>query len=150
MQITTKPRKYIRHPTDIPIQVSSEQVPDTHGQPAYETLHNVSLGGLAFISGHPLPTGKQVKICFPLLDTQRSLRGLVVWCKANSQGYEVGLQFDDPDELYRLRMFEQICHIEHYRQEIEKVEGRKLDSKQAAREWIQRYASEFPAMSELD
>ena len=47
-------------------------------------------------------------------------------------------------------MIEQICHIEHYRHEIEQVEGRKLNSEEAAREWIQRYASEFPVFNGAD
>ncbi len=42
------------------------------------------------------------------------------------------------------RMVEQICHIEQYKNEILKAEGRQLDSKQAALEWIQKFASEFP------
>jgi hypothetical protein len=150
LQNNSKPRKFIRHPTDVPILVSSEQVPEQSERSADIKLHNVSLGGLAFVSSHPLPTGKQINICFPLLDAHRSLQGLVVWCKQKGKDFEVGLQFDDPDELYRLRMIEQICHIEHYRHEIEQVEGRKLNSEEAAREWIQRYASEFPVFNGAD
>jgi hypothetical protein len=43
-------------------------------------------------------------------------------------------------------MIEQICHIEHYRQEVLRVEGRKLSSKEAASEWISKYARDFPAL----
>jgi len=149
LQNNEKLRKFIRHPTDVPIKVSLDWVPDDASPPC-EQLHNVSLGGLAFISTRALPKGKSVNICFPLLDEHRSLTGQVVWSKKNKQGYEIGLQFDDPDELYRLRMIEQICHIEHYRTEIAILEGREITSEEAAQEWIKRYAGEFPSLNKVD
>ena len=50
------------------------------------------------------------------------------------------------DELFRLRMIEQICHIEHYRNEMLKQQGRELSIEEAAQEWISRYAGEFPSL----
>ena len=41
-------------------------------------------------------------------------------------------------------MVEQICHIEQYRREVLKKEGRRLSSEEAASEWIVKYASDFP------
>ncbi len=150
MQNKSKLRKFIRHPSDVPIQVSLDRVPDEDDKHPYDKLHNVSLGGLAFISPQKLPNGKTVKICFPLLDEHRSLVGQVVWNKKIKQGYEIGLEFDDPQELYRLRMIEQICHIEHYRVEVAQCEGRLLSSEEAANEWIARYASDFPPLKNSD
>ena len=46
--------------------------------------------------------------------------------------------------MFRARMVEQVCHIEQYRHEILKNEGRKLSSEAAALEWIQKYAPLFP------
>jgi len=69
-----------------------------------------------------------------------------VWNKKTGNGFEVGLKFDDPDEIFRLRMIEQICHIEHYRTEVERQDGRYLTSEEAAREWISLYAAEFPGL----
>ena len=43
-------------------------------------------------------------------------------------------------------MIEQICHIEHYRAEVEGKEGRELSSQEAAKEWISSYAGDFPAI----
>lgn len=45
-----------------------------------------------------------------------------------------------------MRMIEQICHIEHYRKEVERQEGRRLSSQDAADEWISRYAGDFPEL----
>jgi hypothetical protein len=147
LQNSPKLRKFIRHPTDVPIQVTLDWMSDDITLQPFDKLNNVSLGGLAFVSPEPMPEGKTVKVCFPLLDQNRSLTGQVVWNKKLKKGFEIGLQFDDPDELYRLRMIEQICHIEHYRAEIKQREGRQLNSEEAAKEWIKRYAGEFPTLN---
>jgi hypothetical protein len=70
-----------------------------------------------------------------------------VWCNKTAKGYEVGLEFNDPEEVERLRMIEQISQIESFRQDLEKREGRKLSSEQAAREWVSKYAGEFSALN---
>ena len=41
-------------------------------------------------------------------------------------------------------MVEQVCPIEQYRHEMLKNEGRTLSSEEAALEWIQKYAPQFP------
>jgi hypothetical protein len=41
-------------------------------------------------------------------------------------------------------MVEQVCHIEEYKQAMLRIEQRKLTSQQAAREWIDKYAAQFP------
>lgn len=43
-------------------------------------------------------------------------------------------------------MVEQVQHIEHYRQEVLRVEGRELDGDSAALEWITRFAAHFPSI----
>ena len=48
--------------------------------------------------------------------------------------------------LFAARMVEQVCQIEHYRQQVQRAEGRVLDAETAAREWIKRYAASFPAL----
>jgi hypothetical protein len=111
-----------------------------------EALDNVSLGGLAFKSPRALPVGQQVSVKFPLLDPARPLNGKVVWNRSVEIGFEIGLEFSKPKELYRLRMIEQICHIEHYRKQVLELEGRELTSEQAATEWIQHFAEGFPAL----
>ena len=110
-----------------------------------ETLTNVSLGGLSFFSSQPLETGRKINVCIPVLKKENYLSGSVAWCEKSENGYEIGLEFEGSRDIFRLRMIEQICHIEHYRKEIELVEGRELSSEDAAQEWIKRYADDFPA-----
>ena len=137
-------RKYIRHPSDVPIQVVLDRVEDDSDDDT--TLTNVSLGGLSFLSSRKLDILDRVRVCIPVLQKDNYLTGLVVWCEKAGEGYEVGLEFDNSKEIFRLRMIEQICHIEHYRKEIESRQGRKLSIEEAAKEWISEYAGDFPAM----
>ena len=141
-------RKFIRHPSDIPIEVSELAKPkyalsDTQAfNPA--KMNNVSLGGLAFFSPQSYLIDHHVLVSVPCLDKGTSIEGCVLWCKQLLQGFEVGLEFNDPQAVFHLRMIEQICHIEHYRKEILRVEGRALTSEEAALEWIALFAADFP------
>ena len=130
----------------MPIKVTLVEVPDDTNKKSYGKLNNVGLGGLAFLSQQSIPLGQHVKIFFNLLDQTHGLSGQVVWIKELKQGFDTGIQFDNADELYSLRMVEQVCHIEHYRKEIAQHEGRKLSSEDAAKEWIQLYAGKFPGL----
>ncbi len=139
-------RKYIRHPADIPIEVSLEWADDEDDESADQTITNVSLGGLAFSSELPLGVLDRVRVSIPALDQDNHLIGNVVWCEKARNGYEVGIEFDRSRDVYRLRMIEQICHIEHYRNEVGRTEGRTLSPHDAATEWISKFAGDFPAL----
>ena len=139
-------RKFIRHPTDVPIQVSLDWVEDDNDDTVDQTITNVSLGGLAFVSSKPLEVLQRVRVSIPVLQQDNHLVGNVVWCEKSGQAYEIGIEFERSRDVFRLRMIEQICHIEHYRKEVEEREGRKLNSQEAAKEWISKYAGDFPAL----
>ena len=138
-------RKFIRHPVDVPIQVALDWVDDEDDETGDQTTTNVSLGGLAFISSKPLEVLQRVRISIPVLQQENHLVGNVVWCEKSGRAYEIGIEFEHSRDVFRLRMIEQICHIEHYRKEVEQHQGRKLSSQEAAREWISKYADDFPA-----
>ena len=139
-------RKFIRHPADVPIQVTLECTEDENDETVDQTITNVSLGGLAFVSQKPLDVLQRVRVCIPLLQEDSHLVGIVVWCEKAGKSYEIGIEFEKSRDVFRLRMIEQICHIEHYRKEVERLEGRKLSSHEAAGEWISKYAGDFPAL----
>ena len=144
MPDNTTIRKYIRHPSDVPIKVMLDLVEDADDD-SDDTLTNVSIGGLSFVSSQAIEAGQKVSVCIPILQQDNYLAGTVVWCEKSKNGYEIGLEFEGKKDVFRLRMIEQICHIEHYRKEIKIVEGRELNSEEAANEWISRYAGDFPA-----
>ncbi len=119
---------------------------DEDDEDADQTITNVSLGGLAFNSSKSLDVLQRVRISIPVLQQDNHLVGNVVWCDKSNSGYEIGIEFEHSRDVFRLRMIEQICHIEHYRKEVEQQEGRILSSQEAAKEWISKYAGDFPAL----
>lgn len=141
MAETVQDRQYIRHPTDIPIHWKlGDIVP-----PGNEYLRNISEGGLAFLSQVNIPIGATIEIHIPIERPEVSIRGEVVWCRPFDQGgFEIGVRFIDAAQRFKMRMVEQVCHIEHYKREIFNQEGRDLTSEAAALEWIKRFAKEFP------
>ena len=146
MQSKTTIRKFIRHPSDVPILVTLDWVDEELDDDSEDqTLTNISLGGLSFQSPQALETDQRVQVSVPALEGDNSLVGTVVWCEPAAKGFEIGLEFESSQEIFRLRMIEQICHIEHYRKEVMLTEGRKLSTDEAAKEWISRYAGDFPA-----
>jgi hypothetical protein len=132
-------RKFIRHPSDIPIEVDLESVVASRR----EYLQNISAGGLCFSSRVRLAPGTLIHVRIPLVRPTFECDGRVVWCEERETHYDVGAQFVQSSE-FRLRMVEQVCHIEHYKREVLVKDGRRLTSEEAAMEWIAKYAADFP------
>ncbi len=134
-------RLYIRHPAAIPIEC--ERVRSQEG-PLLECLSNISLGGLAFHSRQPFAVNEIVVVRIPLIDESFQATGQVAWCIPRHPGYEVGMKLLEQNEAFQARMIEQLCYIEQYRRDALQ-QGRELSPEEAAREWIAKYASDFPA-----
>ena len=135
-------RSFIRHPSDIPIEY---QVGDNAAGAGQEHLHDIGHGGLSFSSSRELEVGAPIIIRISHLRPAFEVEGRVAWCRQEKGGYSVGVSFLQAGDRYRVRMVEQICHIEHY-----KSEGRLISGEQAACEWIDRYAGSFPVLDEDD
>lgn len=131
---------------DVPIQITASWEGDENDDTCEQTITNVSLGGLAIVSSTPLAVLDRVQVSIPVLDQNKPLVGNVVWCEKSGSGYEIGVEFERSRDMFRMRMIEQICHIEHYRREVLQQEGRRLTNKEAATEWIAKYASDFPPL----
>ena len=134
-------RKFIRHPSDIPIEFS-----DTDGEPVSQVgnAHDVSYGGLAFESANCPQSGAIIQIRIPTVQPAFETRGQVVWCRRLDGRYEVGVRFLEHTDAFKVRMVEQVCHIEQYKRDVLEREGRSLTGAAAAKEWIERYASKLP------
>ncbi len=50
----------------------------------------------------------------------------------------------DAEGAYRVRMVEQVCHIEECRQQVLVRERRVLIAEQAAHDWVHPFAADFP------
>ena len=134
-------RQFIRHPSDVPIQVRADSAGSYIGQ----HTHDVSFGGLSFSSDTPIEPESFISFRIPYLRPAFEVSAArVAWCRQEGDQYTVGVQFPDSAEAFRVRMVEQLLHIEGYRREIELQEGRRLTTEEAAGEWISRHASSFP------
>jgi len=132
-------RNYIRHPTSIPIHVSLGS--QNHEQ---VKVRNLSVGGLCFITDILLKVGAVVDLLIPFVKPDYKGAGVIVWRREQSPTeFEVGVRFASDDEYFRVRMMEQVCQIEAYRQRLLADEGRDLSAEQAALEWIGKYAANF-------
>jgi hypothetical protein len=136
-------RSYIRHPTDVPIELS----PAGRMLGEHSRVQNVSVGGLSLKSGVELKLQTLINIRIPSVEPPFETVGLVVWCTEKYSGYEIGVQFINEQDAYAVRMVEQICHIEHYRIKVREKEGRSLNAEEAAGEWIEKYAKDFPPIN---
>jgi len=138
-------RQFIRHPVNVPIEVSGCAVMPggiADGDGAGES-RNVSRGGLAFRCNRALEPGGLAQLRIPCVRPPFEARARVAWCLPCEAGYEVGIEFLDADDDLRARMVEQICYIENYRKLVERTERRTLTGDQAAREWIEKYGARF-------
>lgn len=89
-------------------------------------------------------TGDILTVRISISKPEFEAQGTVSWCMPQDDEYLIGLEFLKQDDAFLARMVEQVCHIEQYKNEILKTEGRQMNSKQAALEWIQKFASKFP------
>ena len=133
-------REYIRHPADIPIEITKADGVVRNRQP----LNNISIGGLSCQTDDYFENGTVVKIRIDLVKPVFEVFATVVWCRVLKDKFEIGVQYEDENDEFKLHMVEQICHIEHYRNEARILEGRNLTGEEAAQEWIKKYASKFP------
>lgn len=136
-------RQFIRHPSSIPIQLH-----ELKGQtkPGTTTLNNVSFGGVSCLCNELVEVGTTISITIKCIDPDFEMTGRAVWCHPKDDMYEIGVEFiASKDKMFLLRMVEQVCHIEHYKNEVRQNEDRHISSEQAAQEWIEKYAASFPA-----
>ncbi len=132
-------RRFIRHPSDIPIHYSLGADIATQ-----QKLKDVGVGGLCFSSDQPIQIGSEIEIEIRVNESLFKAKGIVAWSRPEGDFYSVGVEFLDKSTRYSVRMVEQICHIEHYRSEVCANNGRVIDSEQAAKEWVEKYAAQFP------
>ncbi|ACE83926.1 PilZ domain-containing protein [Cellvibrio japonicus] len=131
-------RSFIRHPTSIPIQLSTSPCDSM-----CVNVRNLSAGGVCFLTDEPVKVGDKVDFWIPHVRPEYQGKGVVVWRRDHKpKGYEVGVRFTSDDEYFRVRMVEQVCCIEDYRQRLA-LKGRQLSSEAAAQEWIEKYAGKF-------
>ena len=136
-------RHFLRHPSDMPVEL----VVRKQACLPKPRLNNISLGGVACNSNRAFRRGTAIEMRIPMFGEQARYPGLVAWCRKQGEHFLVGIAFTDGDTLFRARMVEQVCQIEHYRQQREQELGCSLSVETAALEWISEHAAEFSRAS---
>lgn len=131
-------RHYFRHPLDVPIQIFP-QIGDSRDD---VDLSDLSEGGVAFRTNVCFAVGTCLKIAIPHIKPPFESLCQVCWSRSVDDMFEIGVRFLDGESVFRARMVEQVCYIEHYRNQARR-EGRDLTADEASREWIQLSAEAF-------
>jgi hypothetical protein len=140
IEIPSNQRFYIRHPASFPVQVNEGEELFCDGH----QMQDISYGGLSFQASRCYDPGQMISIEIPSPQMSYRTPCVVKWCRTRVDGvFIVGVEFLDPKHEHQVRMVEQICHIEAYRQIIEESEDRSLTELEAAQEWIAKFASTF-------
>ncbi len=106
-------RRFVRHPTHIPIEVQATDSVNT------EYLDNVSLGGMAFNSNNYWEQGSVLNIRIPDAQSSIDLVGKVVWCRKHKKHFDVGIQFMCPSNNPAVKaMVDEVCQVEMYKKMI--------------------------------
>ena len=133
-------RRFQRHQAEIPVEIST---PEKTWSKQVSSTHDISNGGLSFISEIPLQIDQIIKLTIRITRPFFEESAKVIWCHANGSGHEIGVQFMNNQAIYGIRMVEQVCHIEQYRKEMKDQHGRELTTQEAALEWISKYAADY-------
>ena len=136
-------RSYIRHPSDIPLEYKLESI----GNSATLNLNNVSYGGVSFNSEKAITVGSVIELKILFVQPEFVSKCQVTWCQMEGEYFVIGAMFLEQNDIYMARMVEQICHIEHYKNEVKRRDGRVMSGEQAANEWIAKFASNFPKLT---
>ena len=133
-------RRYIRHPSELPIRYSFAPTRCARAS----RLKDLGRGGIRFQSDESVKPGTAMKVIIPVLDADHELHGWAAWSRRVGDQFETGMAFATEEDAFLARMVEQVCHIEAYRRRVRVREGRRLSSEGAAKEWIEKFAAEFP------
>ncbi len=137
-------RRFLRHQTEIPVEIYN---PDEDWHKQVNSAHDISNGGLSFISDTPLKINNVINLSIRITQPYFEESAKVVWCRKNGSGYEIGVRFMNEEAVYGIRMVEQVCHIEQYRKDMKDTQGRELSTQEAAMEWISKYAADYREQS---
>ena len=99
-------RHFIHHPTDTPIEVN---IACAHGEETPSRSSSSGVGGLAFMSKKEISPGTlvQIKIPYPRIKSEFIIDAKVVWCRKRAHGVALGIEFQNEDDAFHVRMLEQ-------------------------------------------
>lgn len=135
---------FIQHATGTPLQYRRLR---PGGRRPQDRTQNTGEIGLMFQTDEYIRPGSMLEISIPLRDEVARFRGRVVLVKTNADHYEIGVWMNRAADASRMRIVEQICHIESYLQQRKFQDGPyNLNRERLAAEWIAENADSVPTL----
>jgi hypothetical protein len=131
---------FIQHPLRFPLEFKRLRF----WERSKLDLSNPSNTGLTFFSEHYQRPGSILEITIPTRKQTHQFPAKVVAVQEKDNGYEIGVWLLNADDTPKLRIVEQICHIELYLNDKKYREGPFLSQEKITEEWIGKFASQFP------
>ena len=147
--MSTEPRKekrrFYRHPISVPITLSTAK---KKKEGRSESL-DVSLGGLSFLWPRRLSKGVLVDVNIAVKDKLFGVKSRVAYTTEDRKTgkFRTGVCFADYPSAFMARLAEEMLEIQRYRKNLSRQLGREIPEEEAANEWIQKYAANFPVLS---
>ena len=111
----------------------------------YPVLSEQGNIGLCFHSEKYIKPGTLLQLSISLRGETQEFTGRVVLVKNSEPGYQIGVWFISREDGSRIRIVEQICHIESYLRHKRHHDGPFFSKERVTAEWINRFASSFPS-----
>ena len=131
---------FISHPERFPLQFRRLRF----WERSKLELNKTSNIGLTFFSKEHQKPGSILEVTIPTRKETYQFLGKVVMVRESDNGYEIGIWLLNVEDAPKLRIIEQICHIELYLNDKRYKEGPFLSKEKLTEEWITRFAGSFP------
>jgi hypothetical protein len=131
---------FIQHPKRFPLKFRRLRF----WQSSKIEIFEDSKTGLTFSSKEYQKPGSIIEVTIPTRKEVHTFLGKVVMVKEADGCYEIGIWLINAEDAPKLRIVEQICHIELYLNDKRYKEGPFLSQEKLTEEWITRFASGFP------
>ncbi len=132
---------FIQHPQRFPLHYKKRRFWERMNHSHSQHLSDI---GLTFHSSDYHKPGSILDITIPTRRETHDFPAKVVAVQANAEGYEIGVLLLHKEDVPKLRIIEQICHIELYLNDKKYKDGPFVSHEKITEEWIGRFASEFP------
>ncbi len=131
---------FIKHPERFPLHVKRLNF----WEKSRLDMSNPSNIGLTYSCDQPQKLGSILEITVPTRKETHAFKGKVVAIREKDSGYDIGVWLINAEDAPKLRIIEQICHIELYLNDKKYREGPFVSPEKITQEWIGKYASHFP------
>lgn len=134
---------FVRHPAGVPLLCRRRRLRRRAAARRGPGL------GLCFDSGRAWRPGTMLELGIPLGEQTEWFEGRVVLLRDWGERFEVGVWIAPLAEATRLRIVEQVCHMQCWAPASGAAAGSAAGRERRAREWIARFAAAFPVPAGL-